>query len=156
MTNSETLASNVRCRIWASGTGRTPLRDDGRKASMHRSSIATTRLFSPFSHSSGRTMTAPHRSDDKRRDDQERDFVGDSLVSVTRPGYKTLSRSFSDEMPSLPFSPRGVAVDGMGMGAEGGVDETPSVLEREARVGLGGPLLPTGRPSNGRLVKESS
>jgi hypothetical protein len=80
---------------------------------------------------------------------------GDSLVNVTRPGYKTLSRSFSDKIPSGPFSPSGVAVDGAG--TEGGVDKTPSVLDREARVGLGGPLLPTGRmPGDAGLVKESS
>jgi hypothetical protein len=80
---------------------------------------------------------------------------GDSLVNVTRPGYKTLSRSFSEKIPSEPFSPSGVAINGAG--TEGGVDETPSVLDREARVGLGGPLLPTGRmPGDAGLVKESS
>ena len=78
-----------------------------------------------------------------------------SLVSVTRPGYNTLSRSFSDDMPSAPFSPSGEAVNGAR--AEGGVDETPSGLDREARVGLGGPLLPTGRMrGDAGLVKESS
>jgi hypothetical protein len=46
---------------------------------------------------------------------------------------------------------------GMGMGAEVGVDEIPSGLDREARVGLGGPLLPTGRMrGDAGLVKESS
>ena len=77
-----------------------------------------------------------------------------SLVSVTRPGYKTLSRSFSN-MPSAPFSPSGVAVNVAG--AEGGVDETPSGLDTEAWVGLGGPLLPMGRMrGDAGLVKESS
>jgi len=78
-----------------------------------------------------------------------------SLVSVTRPGYKALSRSFSDDMPSAAFSPSGVEVKGAG--AEGGVDETPSGLDREARVGLGGPLVPTGRMrGDAGLAKESS
>ena len=90
-----------------------------------------------------------------KRQPIKRDFVGDSLVSVTRPGYKTLSRSLSGEMPSVAFSPRGVAVNGTG--TEGGVDETPSVPDREARIGLGGPLLPTGRiPGDAGLVKESN
>lgn len=87
----------------------------------------------------------------------KRILVVNSLVSVIRPGYKTLSRSFSDDIPSAPFSPSGVAVKGMGMGAEVGVDEIPSGLDREARVGLGGPLLPTGRMrGDAGLVKESS
>lgn len=78
-----------------------------------------------------------------------------SLVSVTRPGYKILSRSFSDDIPSAPFSPSGVAVKGTG--AEGGMDEILSGLDREARVGLGSPLLPTGRMrGDAGLVKESS
>jgi hypothetical protein len=81
--------------------------------------------------------------------------VEDSLVNVTRPGYNTLSRSFSDEIPSTPFSPSGVAVDRAG--AEGGEDETPSRVNREARVGLGRPSLPTGRrPGDAGLVRESS
>lgn len=92
------------------------------------------------------------------RDDggeRRRNAVEDSLVNVTRPGYKTFSRSFSDEMSSTPFSPSGVAVDRAG--AEGGEDETPSRVDREARVGLGCPLLPTGRtPGDAGLVKESS
>ena len=78
-----------------------------------------------------------------------------SLVSVTRPGYNTLSRSFSDEMLSTPFSPIGVAVEGTGYG----VDEIPSRLEREARVGLGSSLPPTGRtppPGDVGLIRESS
>jgi hypothetical protein len=84
----------------------------------------------------------------------KRTLVVNSLVSVTRPGYNTLSRSFSD-MLSAPFSPSGVAVNGAG--AEGGVDKTPSGLDREARVGLGGPLPPTGRMrGDAGLVKESS
>jgi hypothetical protein len=84
-----------------------------------------------------------------------RNGLEDSLVNVTRPGYKTLSRSFSDEMPSTPFSPSGVPVDRAG--AEGGEDETPSMVDREARVGLGSPLLPTGRrPGDAGLIKESS
>jgi hypothetical protein len=87
--------------------------------------------------------------------ERRRNVVEDSLVNVTRPGYKTFSRSFSDEMPSTPFSPSGVAVDRAG--AEGGEDETPSRVDREARVGLGCPLLPTGRtPGDAGLVKESS
>jgi hypothetical protein len=89
---------------------------------------------------------------------EQRVWLGrDSLVSVTRPGYKTLSRSFSDEMPSTPFSPSGVAVDRTG--AEGDVDGTPSPagLNGETYVGLGGPLPPTGRVSGETgLVKESS
>ena len=85
----------------------------------------------------------------------KRILVVNSLVNVTRPGYKTLSRSFSDDIPSAPFSPSGVAVNGAG--AEGGVDKTASGLDREARVGLGGPLLPTGRMrGDAGLVKESS
>ena len=81
--------------------------------------------------------------------------IKDSLVNVTRPGYKILSRSFSDEMPSTPFSPSGVAVDWAG--ADSGEDETPSRVDREARVGLGSPLLPAGRrPGDAGLVKESS
>jgi hypothetical protein len=87
---------------------------------------------------------------------QTNDFMGDndSLVRVTRPGYKTFSRSFSDEMPSTPFSPSGVAVDWAG--AEGGTDEMPSRLEKAALVGLGSPLLLTGRfPSSDAVVKDS-
>jgi len=64
-------------------------------------------------------------------------------------------------MPSTPFSPSGVAVDQTG--AEGREDETPSGVEREAWVGLGGlgglggPLLPTGcSPGDAGLAKESS
>ena len=60
-------------------------------------------------------------------------------------------------MPSTPLSPRGVAVDRTG--AKGGDDETPSGVERESRVGLGGPLLallPTGcSPGDAGLAKES-
>ncbi len=79
----------------------------------------------------------------------------DSLVKVTRPGYTIFSRSFSDVMPSTPFSPSGVAVDGTG--TEGREDETPLRVEREAQVGLGGPLLPTGcSPGDAGLAKESS
>jgi hypothetical protein len=58
-------------------------------------------------------------------------------------------------MPSTPFSPSGVAVDRTG--AEGREDETPSRVDREARVGLGGPLLPTGcSPGDAGLANESS
>lgn len=86
---------------------------------------------------------------------EEKEVVKDSLVNVTRPGYKIFSRSFSDEMPSTPFSPSGVAVDRTG--AEGREDETPSRVDREARVGLGGPLLPTGcSPGDAGLANESS
>ena len=87
--------------------------------------------------------------------EEEKEVVKDLLVNVTRPGYKIFSRSFSDEMPSTPFSPSGVAFDQTG--AEGREDETPSWVEREARVGLGDPLLPTGcSPGDAGLVKESS
>jgi hypothetical protein len=56
-----------------------------------------------------------HRSDDNGGTTNKSGFVGNLLVAVTRPGYKTLSLSFSNKMP---FSPRGVTADGMG--AEGG------------------------------------
>jgi len=58
-------------------------------------------------------------------------------------------------MPSTPFSPSGVAVGRIG--AEGREDESPSRVDREARIGLGGSLLPTGRsPGDAGLAKESS
>jgi len=79
----------------------------------------------------------------------------DSLVNVTRPGYKIFSRSFSDDVTSTPFSPGGVAVNRTG--AKGREDEIPSRVEREARVGLGDSLLPTGcSPGDAGLAKESS
>jgi len=106
-------------------------------------------------------MSCGERCGRASRDDdggeQEREVVKDSLVNVTRPGYKIFSRSFSfsDEMPSTPLSPSGVAVDGTG--AEGGEDETPSRGDRESRVGLGSLLFPTGRrPGDTGLAKESS
>jgi hypothetical protein len=105
----------------------------------------------PHQSCGGRWNQAPRDDRGGRR----RNVVEDSLVNVTRPGYKTFSRSFSDEMPSTPFSPSGVAVDLVG--AKGGEDETPSRVDREARVGLGCPLLPTGRtPGDVGLAKESS
>jgi hypothetical protein len=111
------------------------------------------RLQNPNGHAAGggRWNRTP-RGDEGEK---QRNVVEDSLVNVTRPGYKTLSRSFSDEMPSTPFSPSRVAVDWAG--ADGGKDETPSRVDREAWVGLGGSLLPTGRrPGDTGLVKESS
>ena len=91
----------------------------------------------------------------RRRREKKRNVIEDSLVNVTRPGYQMLSRSFSDKMPSTPFSLSGVAADWAG--ADGGEDESPSKVDREARVGLGSPLLPAGRrPGDAGLVKESS
>jgi hypothetical protein len=99
----------------------------------------------------GRCSRAPRHDGGE----EEKEVVKDSLVNVTRPEYKIFSRSFSDEMPSTPSSPSGVTVDGTG--AEGREDETPSEVEREAWVGLEGPLLPTGcSPGDAGLAKESS
>lgn len=86
---------------------------------------------------------------------KKKQVIKDLLVNVTRPGYKIFSRSFSDEMPSTPFSPSGVAVDWTG--AEGRGDETPSRAGREARVGLWGALPPTCcSPGDAGLTNESS
>ncbi|SRR6266403_279588 len=105
----------------------------------------------PYGSFGGRCNRTP-------RDDgggKVKEAVEDSLVNVTRPGYIIFSRSFSDEVPSTPFSPSGVAVDRTG--TEGGEDETPSRFDREARVGTGSSLLPTGRsPGDAGLAKESS
>jgi hypothetical protein len=58
-----------------------------------------------------------------------------SLVSNTRPGYTTFSRSFSAEIPSTLFSPTEVAI--AWTGPEGGVYGAPSRLDKETGVGLG-------------------
>jgi hypothetical protein len=104
----------------------------------------------PYLSGGGRWNRAPETTEGKKRN-----VIEDSLVNVTRPGYQMLSRSFSDKMPSTPFSLSGVAADWAG--ADGGEDESPSKVDREARVGLGSPLLPAGRrPGDAGLVKESS
>jgi hypothetical protein len=87
---------------------------------------------------------------------QKKRLAGDSLVSMTRPGYETFSHSSSvvNEL-STPFSASGVAVERAG--PEGWVNGFPLGLDREARVGLGSPWLLTGRmPGDDGLVRESS
>lgn len=75
------------------------------------------------------------------------------LVSKTRPGYKTFSRSFSPEIPSTLFS--ATEVDVVWAGPEG-VDGAPSRLKEEAGVGLGSPRLLAGRvPGDTGLVRVS-
>ena len=77
----------------------------------------------------------------------------DSLVSKTRPGYRTFSHSFSAEIPSTLFSPTEVAIARAAL--EGEVDGTPSRLDK-AGVGLGSPWLLAGRVAGDTgLVKES-
>ena len=137
--------------LWPKGSVHAARNEEAGKMGT-KSKISDTSCRSrPHQPCGGWRNQAPRDDGGERR----RNAVEDSLVNVTRPGYKTFSRSFSDEMPSTPFSPSGVAVDRAG--AEGGEDETPSRVDREARVGLGCPLLPTGRtPGDAGLVKESS